>query len=623
MKNNTIISNLKNISLNKKLFLAIILLVIIPLTIATVIINVKTNEFLREKTNAIVFETLKKTHFNIYEIIHGVDELSLKVMSDNNLQDLLKLYENGDIGEVSPPLSLNNLDTPERLLKIYYHYLNNSDFDEEVNKFGFATAILPYYKAMPFINSISVSKNGNIICQMGDILYTEDCSYFPAAKVIDGRGFWTPVYELNNRSAGGDAKNVISLIRMIKDLYNSDFLGMERISIEEKTLHDAYANINTWPDSQVYILNSEGSIISSTDKSMLNQSIEKDVYDNIKRYGDEGYFKGSCNGESVWYFYYKLEHYDWTVLQKIPTDQLNVQLKAINLIIILSILFCLFFGILFSLLLRFWVIKPLVQLSTEMEKVKTGDFNVAVKALSHDEIGSVITQFNDMTQKVKTLIDEVYTSQIKEREAELGAMQAQINPHFLYNTLDNIRWTALEEGADKAGEQIEILSNLFRHILNEGREITTIGEEIKHLQYYVSIQKFRFKENLQVYFDIDENLKKYQTMKLILQPLVENSIEHGFQKKLGQGIIYVRIEKIDDIIKVTVRDNGIGNDEKLINDFLRNPKEESKVFALKNIKERIQLRYGDEYGLKFYSKIHEYTIVEVTFPAILASEEKT
>jgi two-component system sensor histidine kinase YesM len=622
MKNNIIISNLKNISLNKKLYLAIILLVIIPLTIAALIINVKTTEFLREKTNTIVFETLKKTHFSIYEIIHGVDELSLRVMSDNNLQDLLKLYENGDISEVSSPLSLNNLDTPERLLNIYYHYLNNSDFDEEVNKYGFATAILPYYKAMPFINSISVSKNGNTICQMGDILYTEDSSYFPLAKEIDGRGYWTPVYELNNRSAGGDAKNVISLIRMIKDLYNSDFLGMERISIEEKTLHDAYANINTWPNSQVYILNSEGSIISSTNKSMLNQSIEEDVYDKINQYGDEGYFKGSSNGESVWYFYYQLKQYNWIVLQKIPTNQLNIQLKAINLIIILSILFCLFFGILFSLLLRFWVIKPLMQLSKEMEKVKTGDFNVKVKALSHDEIGSVITQFNDMTQKVKTLIDEVYTSQIKEREAELVAMQAQINPHFLYNTLDNIRWTALEEGADKAGEQIEILSNLFRHILNEGREITTIGEEIKHLQYYVSIQKFRFKENLQVYIDIDENLKKYQTMKLILQPLVENSIEHGFQKKLGQGIIYVRIEKIDDIIKFTVRDNGIGNDEKLINDFLHNPKEESKVFALKNIKERIQLRYGNEYGLKFYSKIHEYTIVEVTFPATLASEEK-
>lgn len=616
------VTYIKNTSLSRKLYASIITLIIIPLIVAAFIINTITTDIVRENTNKIAFETLKRTNFSVSRIIQGVQDISLTIISDNNVQELLKSYAGDDVENLSPPLTVNQEDKHKNLQNLYYHYQNKTGSEDMARKFGFSAKLFPLYQSMPFIYSISVSKNGTIVNQFGDILYKEDKTFFKEASALKGQRFWTTVYELGNRSSMDVSPSVISLIRVINDLNNPNrALGMERISIKEEVFCDAYSNINTWKNGEAHILNTNGIVISSTNKSLLNTTYERDIFEQALNGYQEGYFESSIEGVPHWIFYYKLKGLNWIVMQSIPDSQLSIQLNAMNFIIFISILFCLFFGILFSMLLNLWVVKPLMNLSHEMEKVKTGNFDVQINSRSTDEIGSVISQFIDMSGKVKSLIDEVYTSQIKEKEAELAAMQAQINPHFLYNTLDNIRWSALKEGASSAGEQIETLSSLFRHILSKQGEITTIGEEIKHLEYYLAIQKNRFKERLQVDIEVDKGLESYNALKLMLQPVVENSIEHGFKKMIGNGIINIKIEKIQDYIYFIIRDNGNGADEVRINALLNDDSDFKGFSALRNIRERIQLQFDKNCDLSFHSIPSQYTTVSINIPALLQEKK--
>ena len=189
------------------------------------------------------------------------------------------------------------------------------------------------------------------------------------------------------------------------------------------------------------------------------------------------------------------------------------------------------------------------------------------------------------------------------KELELKYMQSQINPHFLYNTLDSIRWMAVMEEKEEIAEQVEALSDIFRHALSGGREVVLLEKEIEHLESYILIQKNRFRDRMDVKIEVEDNLWHCKVLKLILQPLVENAIVHGLEKKLEGGIVTVKIKSEGELLIYEVEDNGAGADEAAIIRQLNSPGEEHNVFALKNIDERIKMKYGAEYGLIFHSKI--------------------
>ena len=279
------------------------------------------------------------------------------------------------------------------------------------------------------------------------------------------------------------------------------------------------------------------------------------------------------------------------------------------------------FGIFFSLIQNNSILKPIKLLSKEMEKVKKGSLYVTLKIKNKDEIGNLSSSFSEMVEKIRELIDSVYKSKIKVKEAEVIALQSQINPHFLYNTLDSIRWMAVKNKDYAVGEQIEALSDIFRHVLNKGKDMTTIKEELDHLNNYIFIQKSRYGDKIFVDIQVDESLMEYLTPKLILQPLVENSFQHGLECKVEGGKIYIQIERLKNGIKYSVTDDGMGTNQDKITKMILSNKESHNVFALNNINDRIQLKYGREYGLKFSSQEGIGTTVVVVIPQIESFEE--
>ena len=262
------------------------------------------------------------------------------------------------------------------------------------------------------------------------------------------------------------------------------------------------------------------------------------------------------------------------------------------------------------------VTQPIRELCTATQEVAKGNFSPA-EIESGDEIQVLTKSFNDMTGEIQFLIENIKKEQRNLRDTELKLLQAQINPHFLYNTLDAIVWMA-EGGQDKeVVSMVTALSQFFRTTLSEGKDYITIREEESHIRSYLSIQEFRYADILEYEIDVDPALYDYTILKLTLQPVVENALYHGIKNKRGKGKITVRGYERDDRIFLEVIDNGIGMDEaelERLKGKLKGEASHERGFGIGNVNERLRLNYGPEYGLSFESVKGEGTTVTVCIP---------
>lgn len=266
------------------------------------------------------------------------------------------------------------------------------------------------------------------------------------------------------------------------------------------------------------------------------------------------------------------------------------------------------------------VSKPLHTLSAAMENFKRGDFSQKVEVMTQDEVGEASACFNRMVDDIKELIDKNYVMALKERESELDALQAQINPHFLYNTLDSLYWKAMESENEEIAEDILSLSQLFRLVLSRGNSIVTVQAEAELLERYLHIQKMRFGKRLEYEISLEETILGEEIPKLILQPFVENAIVHGFEKTDGNYILRVIGAKKEKYMIFQIIDTGAGMSEEQMaaiwdrEDNRRYASQRIGRYAIKNVKERLALVYHDDYELTIESKKGQGTTVTVSVP---------
>lgn len=252
-----------------------------------------------------------------------------------------------------------------------------------------------------------------------------------------------------------------------------------------------------------------------------------------------------------------------------------------------------------------------------MIEVSHGNLNSYYKTSTNDEISIIGKVFNTMLMDIKNLISEKDNAHELKRSAELKALQSQINPHFLYNTLDTIQWKALSHQAYDVVEMIQLLSKLFRLSLNNGNEFITIQEELEHVETYLKIQKIRY--NQKINYTINCNLSKDKVCyipKLIIQPLVENSIYHGLKPKKNKGHIALTVESIDNYIVIEVYDNGIGIPKDTLEELMVNLKNSIKSdhYGLYNVNERLKLTFGEECEIIIKSEFNIETTIHIKIP---------
>ena len=338
--------------------------------------------------------------------------------------------------------------------------------------------------------------------------------------------------------------------------------------------------------------------------------------ENIEMLDNNIYILTELIQDDIQYYIY----YQTRYMEKV-TDTLQKQIG--RFMVVCSILIAVLIAVVAvsAVMIVSGILQPIRQLNSVTEKIAQGDFNARAQVNSDDEVAELAVSFNKMAGNMQSLIDKVKEDERKMRKADLRLLQEQIQPHFLYNTLDTIVWLIESNEPDEAVTMVVTLSDFFREILSKGKEFISIKEEEKHISSYLQIQEMRYRDILEYDIQLDQVIYKYQILKLTLQPVVENALYHGIKYNRAKGCIHIHGEKEGDIIRLTVRDDGVGMDEEELAQLrqqIEKPCQETeKGFGLANVHERIHMYFGYEYGMKIESEKGKGTTVEIVIPAIL------
>ena len=411
-----------------------------------------------------------------------------------------------------------------------------------------------------------------------------------------------------------------------------DFANISR----DETLKDPYAlieelreafttlrNITTESESRVWLetlLRNIDTLEKRVDDIYENISVGGLYDENIKELDNNIYILTELIQDDIqYYIYYQ------TKAMEVVTDNLNQQIQRFTTVCGLLVLILAALTIIMTYRITSDILRPINVLYDTTQKVSKGDLDARADVHSKDEIEILANGFNSMAANMQKLISKIKEDEQKMRTMDLRLLQEQINPHFLYNTLDTIVWLIEVKKTDEAVNMVVTLSNFFRLLLSKGKEIISFREEEKHISSYLEIQEVRYHDIMEYDIRINRELYGYQILKLSLQPLVENALYHGIKHKRAKGYIHIRGEKIGEVLYLTVCDNGIGMDEKeleeLRKEIERPCSETEKGFGLANVNERIRMYYGSEYGMKIESEKGKGTIVQIIIPAVKINED--
>lgn len=344
--------------------------------------------------------------------------------------------------------------------------------------------------------------------------------------------------------------------------------------------------------------------------------------DNIENLENNIYVLTELIQDDIQYYIY----YQTQSMEQV-TDELNLQIRSF--MVVCGVVFgVLLIGVtIAALLITSGIIRPLKELKRATKELAGGDLSARAKVNTKDEIAVLAEGFNDMASNMQDMIIKIKEDEQKIRKADLRLLQEQINPHFLYNTLDTIVWQIEGNEPDQAVSMVVSLSNFFRQVLSKGKEFITIREEEQHIRSYLEIQKMRYHDILEYGIEIDPSIYEYQILKLTLQPVVENALYHGIKYKRSKGFIRIMGKKDGEDISFLIKDDGAGMEpeelEELRREIGRPCKETERGFGLANVNERIRMYFGEEYGLTILSEKGRGTTVTIRIPAHLSEEKQS
>lgn len=420
-----------------------------------------------------------------------------------------------------------------------------------------------------------------------------------------------------------EKEKYLSVVKKIKNSENlNNLLSIIRVDLKYSTFEKICIQTKYTNSSLVFLMNKNNEILNST---LDNTSIDSDLLSsisNIKPHQDSGgSFSGSTklNTGKVLIGIENIKGTDWKLVQVIPYKDILILIKQQRLQMILIILIVIILALPVSYFIASSSTKSFRALISHMKKIETGNFNISILPSNNDEIGQLTRNFNHMFTKIAMLLEEQYMLGQEIKNIELKALQAQINPHFLYNTLDQINWMAMEFNAPKICSIVNELSTFYKLGLKNGENIVTIGNELEHVRAYVYIQNIRFSNVINLEINVPNDILQYNIPKITLQPLVENSILHGMlESESGSGTISISGSIEDNVITLVVKDDGVGMTEEKVHSVLESiVTSDFHGYGTKNINDKLTLLYGKNYGLIYESTLGLGTTVSVKFPAIM------
>lgn len=397
----------------------------------------------------------------------------------------------------------------------------------------------------------------------------------------------------------------------------SEKIGFVAASISLKKLTELTDNLSFY-NGKSLIADSTGSIYTLTDENMAD-SLIKDIINNVPKNSAETLTTQKLTGinNNFMVFYAPIPNSpNWYLCTVVREAELFRDTTLLKYSLIFIWILILAVAIFVSYLASHFATKRITALSSAMKDVREGNLDTNISLQGNDELSGLADDFNDMVTDIKQLMDQVYNVQKEKRQRELQVLQSQINPHFIYNTLDTLQWKALEYGAEEISDLIVSLSSFFRISLSKGKEFIPLEKELEHVNSYLTIQHYRYSDILDYKINCPGNLYSYYLPKLIIQPLIENAIYHGIKPKLNKGIIEVNIFEEQNILNIVVSDDGVGIPEEKLQKIRNNLKEHltDGNYGLYNVSQRIYLHYGDDFGLSIHSTKNEGTSITIKIP---------
>lgn len=448
-------------------------------------------------------------------------------------------------------------------------------------------------------------------------------------EILDGKSKirYIPTYQSEEFQSLNEG-SAVRAIRLIKNFNSGRYVGLLDVNITHEDIQGIFEGGIEQDNQEVMLMDDAGVIITSTNQEMIGKKITLESYIyKIVEY-DHGYFQAKVNGMQSQVYFVTNPSTGWKIIMYENRQGMAWSIIKGYVWIILALIAFFILEIVMSIFDSRYISRPVRKLKRDMRNVYKGDLSVRTEVENLDEFGELSQQFNMMIEKIEQLIEQLKEKDEEKRVLELQALQAQINPHFLYNTLASIRFQIEMGMEEKAEESLIALVKLLKRTFSDYRKLIPIKEELQALENYLVLMENRYQNTFEWKIEVDEEVMECLIPRISIQPLVENSISHGFSEKEGMGHIMIVGKRKDDTIVIRVLDDGEGANVEKIRQILDEPsgnkrKEQVSSIGLKNVQERLQLFFGEEYGLKVIQMDNGGLCMEVCLPMQKQMEEES
>lgn len=569
---------MKNWGFRKKLILDFGILITIVAVVLTAGLNYYFSSTYRTRARQHMYEVFQLAEAS-YEIkIEKIKRITQDVLSNSVIQSTLKQYNSDTL----TPYEYNILES--RMKRILSEQILFEDG----------------------ISTLSVTSNSDItVCVSKSVWQYQEGGFAPEQlKAANGGLLWGKAEDGSDRTEAS---------RAILDLATMHPIGSVTILCEETYFGSSLQDVSEMNASLGFLVNQDGEIMYSNAPSQEGLpadilSMEKDL---IIYQGQEHYL----------YVSEKMEN-GWSMVILLSTEFVEGELGDIRMGIFLIAVTCVLAGILMIVIITGHMTRPLKILNQSMEAMEAADFSVRVEVKNRDELGKLGVQFNQMAESIENLINQVYQMEIVQKQAEIELLKMQINPHFLYNTLDIINWMARTGMQEEIVEVTTALAQLLRSAIKQG-DFVTVEEELNSIRNYLLIQKHRFGDKITVEYQVDDSVMHYIIPSFILQPLVENAIIHGLESKITTGSLRITVIVQGDALYCSVCDDGVGMKPELIGQIyeMGQGKDYRNHIGVRNVLQRLKNYYNGQAVFRINSEPEHWTKVEFSIPLLLLKEK--
>jgi two-component system, sensor histidine kinase YesM len=582
-------------SVGAKVFGFYVASIVIIVTVMGYLSYGKSAEIIETKVGGMALQNVHQLSKRIDTILEGYEDRSLLVLGNKDIQKQLGAkYRN----------ELDRIDTNNANTAFLANLVNSRNDMKNIYLLGERGASYRYSPrdSFPVYNPYSADFSNT--------------TWYDRIRKADGGVVYFGIGPSLIRGEEPNAKPVFSFGRAEKDVSSGgEIIGVLLYEVDAAEVTDLLAEIDYDGSGENVLIDKDGGIVGDKDGLLGATRLGLPLLD-----ARQGIFSRSVGGEKKLIVYDRLESADWTLVGMLRGADLMKEAHDIRWYLLTLGLACSAIGILLAILIAVSVHRPLHKMIRAMRRAKNGDFDVRIADKREDEFGYLFIHFNGMVSRIKELINELYVQKLLEQGLQLKMLGSQINAHFLYNTLDSVHWIARINKVDDISTMVFGLSKYLRLSLNEGRDEVDINQIVQLIDSYIMIQKVRYRDKFSLHLHVEETLGDYKVLKSIFQPIVENAIFHGLEKKPGKGRLDVSFLREGGCLKFVVIDDGIGMQPDKLSELRQLLQSEAAIeggnFALRNINAQIQIAYGMQYGIEIDSSYGQGTRVVLTIPLV-------